>query len=172
MVEFGFATRIKLDSNCCKGYNYYGLDFIIPNGYQAQEEEGKLIFVSSNKAFILSLYRGSYEETINELETEMNSKMKNTTVNGVTFSTADYLYNNEHMLMFVLKTAQDNLVLLGSAFNSDFTYDETILKDVLVALGLSDNASEFSVPSTFSGNSNIMDEINIENFNKNLDVFE
>ena len=49
---------------------------------------------------------------------------------------------------------------------------ETILKDVLVALGLSDNASEFSVPSTFSGNSNIMDEISIENFNKNLDVFE
>ena len=102
----------------------------------------------------------------------MNSKMKDTTVNGVTFSTADYLYNNEHMLMFVLNTAQDNLVLLGSAFNSDFTYDETILKDVLVALGLSDNASEFSVPSTFSVNSNIMDEISIENFNKNLDVFE
>ena len=56
--------------------------------------------------------------------------------------------------------------------NASIDYDETILKDVLVALGLSDNASEFSVPSTFSVNSNIMDEISIENFNKNLDVFE
>ena len=127
-----------------KTIDYNGVSLIIPNGYTAElNDDLGVLFKTSDKAYNMDFFEG----TISDLDSallEMGAVSKgNKEIDDISFSLYSYTKSGKTELIYVTDT--NRFRIMGFCVNSSYTYNEKIVKDVVISLsGNKENISKFS----------------------------